>query len=269
LSRFSVQGTFVHATTLDATTNTIERYLEERQPRQIVTVNVDFLTIAESLPEMKEVINRSSLAVTDGAPLVWIARYLGFRHCQRITGPDLMEAAARLSAKAGIRIFLLGGSNGAGEATRRVLEERYPGVLISGCYAPPESNYPFPPELDQDICNRIRDCRPDVLFVAFGCPKQDFWIRDHLDELGVPVCAGIGGSFNFFAGSTPRAPRWMQRSGLEWVYRLGLEPRRLWRRYLLRDLPFVLQLAWSEIIAKTVKGRGSNLRLESDISSPT
>jgi len=247
--------------TLDATQKTIERYLDERKPRQIVTVNVDFLRIAKSLPEMREVINSSSLAVTDGVPLVWTGRYLGLRHCQRITGPDLIEVAARLSIQRGTRIFLLGGSEGAAEATRRRLEENYPGVQICGCYAPPEATYPFPQELDLAICERIKTSKPDILFVGFGCPKQDFWIRDHLEEIAVPVCVGIGGSFNFFSGATSRAPGWMQRSGLEWVYRLGLEPRRLWRRYILRDLPFVIQVAWSEVVAKAVSQKGPILRL--------
>ena len=235
---------------LAAVENVLLHYLEERTPRQIVTVNLDFLTLAKSMPEMQRIINRSSLAVTDGFPLVWLARRLGYGNSQRITGPDLIEMAARLSALKGYKIFLLGSTPHACLTPARVLEQRFPGAQICGTYSPPEASYPFPEHLNEDICSRITSAQPDLLFVGFGCPKQEFWIRDCLERLGVPVCVGVGGSFNFLAGAVDRAPPWMQHSGLEWVFRLWQEPKRLWRRYLLHDIPFVLSLAYSALVAR-------------------
>jgi N-acetylglucosaminyldiphosphoundecaprenol N-acetyl-beta-D-mannosaminyltransferase len=251
--RFSVQGTFIDAMSLATVETILLRYLDERIPRQIVTVNLDFLTIAKSLPQMQHVINRASLAVTDGFPLVWLARRLGYGDSQRITGPDLIEMAARLSVQRGFKLFLLGSTPEACRASGQVLEERFPGVQICGTFSPPDASYPFPDHLNEDICSRIRSAKPDILFVGFGCPKQEFWIRDCIERLDVPVCVGVGGSFNFLAGAISRAPAWMQRSGLEWVYRLWQEPRRLWRRYLLQDIPFVLSLGVSAIISGALR----------------
>jgi N-acetylglucosaminyldiphosphoundecaprenol N-acetyl-beta-D-mannosaminyltransferase len=228
----------------------------------MVTVNVDFLRIAEADPALKSVINTSDLAVPDGTPLVWLSRCVGIRDCERVTGPELIEAAAFLSAERGIKLFFLGGTPDAAEGAKRDLEYRHAGVNICGVYSPPEAAYPFPAELDREICDRVRAAQPDVLFVGFGCPKQDYWIRDHMEELGVPVSVGIGGSFNFLSGRVARAPTKLQHLGLEWVYRLWREPRRLWRRYLLHDLPFVLRLAAAEVLAGSLSRRRPGLSLE-------
>lgn len=256
IGRLSIQGTIVDVMTLAAVESAVLRYLTERKPRQIVTVNLDFLAISKALPEMQHIINGASLAVTDGFPLVWLARRIGYRNSQRITGPDLIEMAARLSAREGYRIFLLGSTSHACMITSQVLEKRFPGVNICGSYSPPEASYPFPKDLNEDICARVISAQPDILFVGFGCPKQEFWIRDCLEQIGVPVCVGIGGSFNFLAGAVDRAPAWMQRSGLEWVFRLWQEPKRLWRRYLLHDIPFVLRLASSALLARALGREG-------------
>jgi N-acetylglucosaminyldiphosphoundecaprenol N-acetyl-beta-D-mannosaminyltransferase len=225
---------------------TLRAFLQQGEPRQIVTVNLDFLRQAQRLPQFNHVLNEADLAVPDGQPLVWMARYLDHANCERVTGPDVIDAGARLSAETGKSIFLLGGEPGAAERAKAVLEQRYAGVRISGVYAPPLHDYPFPKEVDEDIKARIRAAAADMLFVAFGCPKQDFWIYDHLKELGVSIAVGIGGSFNFLGGLVPRAPSRLQHLGLEWVYRLYREPRRLWRRYLVHDLPFALRLLAAE-----------------------
>jgi N-acetylglucosaminyldiphosphoundecaprenol N-acetyl-beta-D-mannosaminyltransferase len=262
-SRFGIFGTYIHGANINVAERLLHNFVTERRPRQLVTVNVDFLRIAETMPELKEVINSADLAVPDGRPLVWMARYLGIKDCDRVTGPDLIEAAAALSMSQGTKLFFLGGTPGAVKGAKRVVEERYPGVNVCGVMAPPEASYPFPEELDGEICDAIRAAQPDVLFVGFGCPKQDLWIRDHLQELSVPVSVGIGGSFNFLAGHVSRAPVKLQHLGLEWVYRLWQEPRRLWRRYLVHDLPFVARLAMTELVARFGMRRIAGLRLKS------
>ena len=261
LRSFGIFGTYVHGVNRRAARSILAQFIEAGEPRQLVTVNIDFLRIAESVPALKAVINTSALAVPDGKPLVWLARCVGLRDCERVTGPDLIEAAAALSVEQGTRLFFLGGTAEAAEGAKRALESRHPGLQVCGMFAPPEASYPFPEELDHEICDRIREAKPDVLFVAFGCPKQDLWIRDHLQELGVPVSVGIGGSFNFLSGRVSRAPTKLQHLGLEWVYRLWREPRRLWRRYLLHDLPFVLRLAVAEVMAGYPSRRQPGLSL--------
>src|SRR5687768_5908549 len=141
VGRLSIKGTFIHVMTLTTVENSFLHFLQERRQRQIVTVNLDFLTLAESIPELKQLINQASLALTDGAPLVWLARRLGFSDVERVTGPDLIELAARLSATQGFKIFLLGSTQHACETTKAVLQERFPGSIVCGMYAPPEATY--------------------------------------------------------------------------------------------------------------------------------
>jgi N-acetylglucosaminyldiphosphoundecaprenol N-acetyl-beta-D-mannosaminyltransferase len=248
-------GTFAHAIGRQATKETLASFLEDRRPRHVVTLNVDFLHKSNTSPAFKELLNGADLTVLDGKPLVWAARYLGFSQSERVTGIDLIEACSELSADAGYRIFFLGGAEGVAEKAKDLVERRYPGVQISGAYSPPLGEYPLPPEINEEIIRRIQEARPDILFVGFGCPKQEQWIRAHAHSLGITVAAGVGGAFNFITGNTPRAPKLLQDTGLEWLYRLWVEPKRLWRRYLCADLPLVLRLAFLEAI-----GRVSPLR---------
>ena len=250
LQRFRVFDTLVHGVNKESAVRVLETLIEDGQPHQVVTVNVDFLQIAQRLPRLQQIINTSDLSVPDGVPLVWMARYLGMKDCRRITGPDMIDALAHLAVERNKRVYLLGGAAGAASGARASLEARFPGLNVCGVHEPVEAEYPFPAEMDEDICRRIREAKPDVLFVAFGCPKQELWLRDHMQSLGIPISVGIGGSFNFLSGRIPRAPKLMQRLGLEWVYRLGREPNRLWRRYLLADLPFAIKLISSETIAR-------------------
>jgi N-acetylglucosaminyldiphosphoundecaprenol N-acetyl-beta-D-mannosaminyltransferase len=261
--RIGVLGTFVHAVNGAIVREALGRLVAARAGSQIVTVNVDFLAVSRGHDTFQSIINGADLTVMDGKPLVWAARYMGIKECERITGPDLMEAAAELSVREGARIFLLGGSQGAAEGTREVLESKYPGVNICGAFEPRQSSYPFPADLDAEICQRIEAARPDILFVGFGAPKQELWIHDHLKNLDVPVAVGIGGSFNFFSGSVARAPEFLQRLGLEWSYRLWKEPSRLWRRYVLQDIPFVLRVLAIEVLSRVRVARNPALKVES------
>jgi N-acetylglucosaminyldiphosphoundecaprenol N-acetyl-beta-D-mannosaminyltransferase len=240
----------------------LARLVAARAGSQIVTVNVDFLAVSRRHDKFQSIINSADLTVMDGKPLVWVARYLGIKDCERITGPDMIEAAAELSVRDGVRIFLLGGSDEAAQGTRKVLEAKFPGVKICGVFAPPPASYPFPAELDEEICQRIAAAQPDVVFVGFGAPKQELWIHDHVKDLNIPVAVGIGGSFNFFAGSVSRAPEFLQRIGLEWSYRLWKEPSRLWRRYVLQDVPFVLRVLAIEALSRLRVARNPALKVE-------
>jgi len=250
IPRFEILGTCLHAVDAPLAKRVLRSFLADNAERQVMTVNLDFLVLARSNPQFHQTISQSDLTLLDGRPLIWMARYLGLQTCERMTGPDLIETAAAMSADSGARIFLLGGTPAAAYGTRKYLERQFPGVQICGVMSPPPADYPFSPEVDSAICQRIRETQPDILFVAFGAPKQDLWIQEHLGHLGVKVSAGIGGSFNFLSKLTPRAPRILQRLGLEWAFRLVSEPSRLWKRYLLHDMPFMFVIIAKEAASK-------------------
>lgn len=238
--RVNLLGTLTDRIERSALPEWIEHFVTSGQPHQIITVNLHFIAIARKLPEFCRIIENADLVVCDGKPLQWAAQMQGNPIPARITGMDLVLATAHLSAEHGYRIFFLGAEPGVADRAARSLEQLVPGVTIAGTYSPKVGA--FDETEDRHIVDQIRAARPDALFVALGAPRQDEWIRDHLAELGVPVCAGIGGVFNFLAGETRRAPDWIQTVGMEWAYRLAQEPRRLWRRYLVDDLPLCFAL---------------------------
>jgi N-acetylglucosaminyldiphosphoundecaprenol N-acetyl-beta-D-mannosaminyltransferase len=240
-NRVELLGTPVDRVPLDTVGNWITELIESGTPHQIVTANLDFVAIARKRPAFAEVIRSADLVLCDGKPLQWAAHMQGYPIPSRVTGMDLVLRTAMLSAGgAGYRIFLLGGAPGIAKRAAAELNALFPGAHIAGCCTPPQGE--FSEEENAHIIELIRAARTDALFVALGAPRQDEWIYEHLDDLGVPLCAGIGGVFNFLAGVTKRAPDWMQRAGLEWAFRLGQEPQRLWKRYLVNDLPIFLEL---------------------------
>jgi N-acetylglucosaminyldiphosphoundecaprenol N-acetyl-beta-D-mannosaminyltransferase len=218
----------------------VRQAIQARRPCQIVTVNVDFVKLAKADSAYRRLINTADLSVADGMPLLWAARLIGAPLPERITGTDLVLGCARMAAAEGHRLFLLGAAPGVAEQAAAELERRFPGLTVCGAYAPPFG--PWAEDEDRQIVQRIQAARADVLFVAFGAPRQDVWIREHMAELNVPVSVGVGGTLNFLAGKVRRAPQWMQDFGLEWLYRVVQEPGRLWKRYLLEDFPIFFQL---------------------------
>lgn len=216
----------------------VKGFIEENIPHHIVTINLRFMSISFRDQEFARVINSADLTMTDGMPLVWLAKLLGTPIPERITGPDLIFNLSNLSAEKDYSIFLLGGDPGVAEEAGKRLCNLYPALRISGTH----HGY-FTADEEPKVVNFIKTCRPQLLFVGLGCPKQEFWIHRWMHELEVPVCAGIGGTLDCVIGRFNRAPLWMQQSSLEWVYRLKQEPRRLWRRYLLEDLPTALRIA--------------------------
>jgi N-acetylglucosaminyldiphosphoundecaprenol N-acetyl-beta-D-mannosaminyltransferase len=197
---------------------------------QVATVNADFVVNSLHDPELRRILQESDMATADGMPLVMGARLLGVPLADRVTGADLVPALAERAAQKGYSIFLLGARPGVAARAGQILQSRYPGLKIVGIISPPNTSVL---EMDQSILDEVKAARPDILLVAFGNPKQEKWISMYARELSVPICIGIGGTLDMIAGITRRAPLWMQRSGLEWLYRLMQEPRRLWKRYVL------------------------------------
>jgi N-acetylglucosaminyldiphosphoundecaprenol N-acetyl-beta-D-mannosaminyltransferase len=241
--RLELGGIRVDQIDLRVAMERIRQFVHSGEPHQVVTVNLDFLSIAASNPTFRATLNSADLAVADGMPLVWLSRFKGEPLTERVAGVELVTESCRLAAELGKGVFLLGAAPGVAAAAGRELQQRYPGLKIAGTYSPPLGV--LSPRDNERIVQMIRDAQPDFLFVALGAPRQDLWIREHLPQLQVPVAMGVGCVLDVLAGSVRRAPVWMQRSGLEWAFRLSQEPQRLWRRYLLNDLPLLARLVWS------------------------
>lgn len=220
--------------TLRDTVGRIEKMIVSRRSHYVVTANVDFLAQARRDSELQSILLNAPLVLCDGTPLVWASRLFGNPLPERVAGSDLVPELIRVAAKKNYRLFFLGTTEEANTRAISRLRAQHPGLEISH-YSPP-----FRPLLEMDdaeIIRRIRAARPHLLFVAFGCPKAEKWMAMHSRELGVPVAIGVGGTIDFLAGSTKRAPLWMQRGGMEWIHRLCQEPQRLFKRYAT-DLGF-------------------------------
>jgi N-acetylglucosaminyldiphosphoundecaprenol N-acetyl-beta-D-mannosaminyltransferase len=195
---------------------------------QVATVNADFVVNALHDPELRRILQRADMTTADGMPIVWGGRLLGAPLPDRVTGVDLIPPLAGRAAERGYSLFLLGARPGVAARAAEKLVARNPGLRIAGVLSPPQSPLV---EMDPGLVAEINAACPDILLVAFGNPKQEKWIAMHAPALRVPVCIGVGGTLDFIAGETRRAPRWMRQRGLEWLFRLAQEPRRLWRRY--------------------------------------
>jgi len=247
----SLSGVLIDRVGLAEAAGRVETYLRSPGLHQVVTVNLDYLRIAQAEPAFRDAINQADLAVADGMPLVWASRLAGRPVPERVTGNALVEQCCRLAATTGKSIFLLGGRPGIAEAASRAIRRGHPGAVVAGVYSPPFG--PLGPRDDRRIVDRINRSGAHILFVALGAPRQDTWIRAHRHSLDVKIAMGVGCALDVLAGAVPRAPRWMQRTGLEWLHRLRLEPRRLWRRYLVGDAPMFASLMLDSVgIAQTM-----------------
>lgn len=216
----------------------VQRLRSGAPPAYAVTPNAQHIVMLHSDPKLKAIYDEASFVFADGMSLVLAARLMGHALPERVTGVDLFQALCLESATLGFRVFLLGGLPGAAEKAAEVLREQNPAVNIVGTYCPPLGFEKDPVEMQRTL-ERVRASQPDLLFVGFGVPKQEYWMHKHYRSLEVRLSIGIGGSFDMVAGITPRAPKWLQNAGLEWLFRLSAEPRRLWRRYLIGNLRFL------------------------------
>ncbi len=221
-----ILGVRVHDVTWGETFARVEAFIASGRPHQVVTVNPEFIMAARSNPAFRAVLNRADLALPDGVGLLWASRLLGRPLRERVTGSDFVPRFAGLAAQRGYRLFFLGAAPGVAQQAVQRLTQKHPGLQIVGTYAGSPR-----PEEESGIVGLVRAARPHALFVAYGAPAQDLWIARNLEHLGVAVCMGVGGTFDFIAGVVPRAPVWVQRLGLEWFYRLLRQPWR-WRRQL-------------------------------------
>jgi N-acetylglucosaminyldiphosphoundecaprenol N-acetyl-beta-D-mannosaminyltransferase len=225
-SSVRILGLRVDALTYEDLLAAIGDFIAQGTPHQIATLNPEFVMEAQGNAAFRDLLERADLCMADGVGLLWAARRQGNPLPERVTGSDGVPRIAERAARVGWRLFLLGAAPGVAQRTAEILTGRYPGLRIAGAYPGSPAD-----EEAGAIIARIRAASPDILFVAFGAPNQDLWIAHHLHALGVPVMMGVGGAFDHIAGVRRRAPGWLQRLNLEWLFRLITQPWR-WRRQL-------------------------------------
>ena len=247
-TRVDVLGLPVDALDMRATVARCLDLIERRAAAQHVVVNAAKLAEAHRNPRMAEIIESCDIVNADGQAIVWAARLLGTPLPERVAGIDLMHELMAAAAERGLSIYVLGARPQVLTTALASLRGRYPGLRVAGAH----HGY-FTAEEEPDIVARIRDAAPHMLFVAMSSPRKEYFLADNMAALGVPFAMGVGGAIDVEAKLTKRAPRWMQRAGLEWFFRFAQEPRRMWRRYLVQNLHFVRALG-SELARRPRRG---------------
>ncbi|WP_448573365.1 WecB/TagA/CpsF family glycosyltransferase [Trichothermofontia sp.] len=219
----------------------IQAWAEAGKSCYVIAANVHVVMTAYWQRTFQQIVNQAALVTPDGMPLVWALRLLGIPEASRVYGPDLMLAWCDRAAQSGLPLYLYGGTSTMLEKLVDRLKAAFPGITIAGSYAPPFR--PLTPEEEAADVARIRESGAKVLLVGLGCPKQEQWMARHQGLLPL-VMIGVGAAFSFHSGEVSQAPRWMMKAGLEWLYRLLVEPRRLWRRYLINNPAFVVLMGW-------------------------
>ena len=241
-SNYSVLGVRVNAVQIADVIDRMEEWIARREGcRYIAVTGMHGVTEAQHDARFKEILNAAAMVVPDGYPLVWLGRRRGFANLlRRVYGPELMEDFCAQTVGKGYRHFFYGGHPGVAEDLARRFAVRHPGFVVAGTYCPPFCE--LTPEEDSRIVGAIEGARPDIVWVGLSTPKQERWMFERRSRLNVPVLVGVGAAFDFHTGRVLQAPSWMREHGLEWLFRLMLEPRRLWRRYLVYGSEFVLSL---------------------------
>jgi N-acetylglucosaminyldiphosphoundecaprenol N-acetyl-beta-D-mannosaminyltransferase len=241
----NVLGVAISPVNMETALQNIAEAMEQKGKGYVCLTGVHGVSEAQSDPEFRRILNRAFLCTPDGMPLVWVGRLQGRKEMDRVYGPDLMLAVMERSEKTGWRHFFYGGANGTAEKLGEKLRERYPKLQVAGTYEPPFR--PLNEEEQADLVKAVGAARADMMWVGLSTPKQERFMAEYLGRLDVRLMFGVGAAFDFHAGKVRQAPRWMQRSGLEWFYRLCSEPRRLWKRYLKNNPLFVMRLflQWS------------------------
>jgi N-acetylglucosaminyldiphosphoundecaprenol N-acetyl-beta-D-mannosaminyltransferase len=232
-SRVEIMGCQIDNLSMEETLNTIEGFIRSGQSHQHVVVNVDKLVKANRDKELRRIISNCALVNADGMPVVWASRLLGKPLKERVAGVDLFEALMSRSATKGWRVFLLGAREEVVSNLKRIYEEKYAGLTIAGY-----RNGYWEPGEEAAIAQQIRAAQTDILFVAISSPKKEYFLGRYQEAMRVPFAMGVGGTFDVAVGKIKRAPKWMQKGGMEWFYRFLQEPRRMFRRYFVEDMAF-------------------------------
>ena len=234
MARMKFMNTEIDNLTMQETLQAINQLIQENKSAYVVTPNVDHIVQLETNRELQEVYKNAALILTDGKPLLWIANWYGTPIKEKISGSDLFPLLCNMAAAKGYKMFFLGAAEGIAKRAAENLTMKYKELQVVGTYSPPFGFENNKNEMDK-IKNMIKASKPDILIVGLGCPKQEKFMYHHCKELGVPISLGLGASFDFEAGNIKRAPRWMANHGLEWLFRITQDPRRMAKRYLVND----------------------------------
>lgn len=228
-------NTYVNNLNMDEAIQSIEQMIEIGKKSYIIAINVDVVVKMETDSYLKEITDCADVVLVDGQPLVWISKLYKKSIKEKISGSDLVPILCERSLKKGYSIFIIGGKEGVAEQAKQKLENSLPGININGVYSPP---FGFEKDINEmeKINNIISEAQPDILLACFGCPKQEKWIYENYQkyEAKVSICAGA--TVDFLAGNVKRAPKWMRNCGLEWFFRFLQEPKRMFKRYFIRDM---------------------------------
>ena len=242
MARIRFMNTEIDNVTMEEALQALDGLIQNKQDAFVVTPNVDHIVQLERGGELCEVYRKADLILADGMPLLWIAKWYGTPIKEKVSGSDLFPRLCQMAAQKGYTMFFLGAAEGVAATAAQKLMDRYPGLKVVGTYSPPYGFEKDKEEL-QCIIDQIKLAAPHILIVGLGCPKQELFMLHHREELGVPVSLGLGASLDFEAGNVRRAPVWMSVYGLEWLFRLTQDPKKLMKRYLIDDMK-IFGLAW-------------------------
>ena len=224
--------------TMEETLDAVDNIIKQNKCAYVVTPNVDHIVQLEKDKELQAVYKNASLVLTDGKPLIWISKLYRTPIKEKISGSDLFPLVCKMARDKKYKMFFLGAAEGVADKAAENLKKRVPGLKVVGTYSP-QYGFEKDKKMMQEIIEMIKEKKPDILIVGLGCPKQEKFMYNYCKELQVPISFGLGASFDFEAGNIKRAPKWMSNHGLEWLYRIFQDPKRLAKRYLVDDIAIV------------------------------
>lgn len=243
--RINILGVGVSAINMQQTLDQMVCWIANRVRTYIIVCPVYTVMRAQEETDLGQIVNQAGLVTPDGMPLVFLSRWRGQKQVDRVYGPDLLLAFSELSAREGYSNYYYGGASGIAPQLADNLRARYPGLPVAGTYTPPFRD--LSPQEEDEVASRVNQANPDVVWVGLGSLKQEYWMGHFRQRLDAPILIGVGAAFDYITGRIPQAPRWMQNMSLEWLFRLMVEPARLWRRYLLYNPRFV----WNVFLQET------------------
>ena len=238
LDRVNILGVSVNAVNMKLALQTIDEWISKCEANYVCVTGVHGVVESQRNEKLRRIHNTAGMVTPDGMPLVWLSRMKGYTFVDRVYGPDLMLAVCENSLLPGYRHFLYGGGKGVPELLADKLKSRFPELKVVGSFSPPF--HAMTTEEDNQVVGMINAAHPDIVWVGLSTPKQELWMAEHVTRLSPSVLIGVGAAFDIHAGLKKQAPYWMQRRGLEWMFRLVIEPRRLGRRYLINNPVFIL-----------------------------
>ncbi len=247
----NVLGVQISAVNLDLATARIDGWIRAyrdhhaRANHYVCITGVHGVMESQDDPTLKDIHNAAGMVTPDGMPMVWANKMAGRSHVTRVYGPDLMMKVCREGVAKGIRHFFYGGKEGVADALKQKLEEKCPGLKVVGTFCPPFRK--LTDDEDRELCALLEAADADIVWVGLSTPKQEFWMSGHVGKIDAPVMIGVGAAFDFHAGLVKQAPKFIQKSGMEWLFRMCMEPKRLWKRYMKNNPRFIWKFAMQKL----------------------